>query len=113
LTVTAVTAVYVAAVTPARLIALAPGPPVTVIDVMALDATAPVPGSAPLIFTLPPALVIVIGSAASLVTVSSPAATVEVTAAFAMPGKASTATAAAPASRPVRARDVVLVRDTS
>ena len=89
---------------------LAPASPVTVIDVIVAQATAPVPGSAPLTFTLPAAHVIAIGSAAVLVTVRAPALTAELTAAFARPGKASSATVAAPASMPVRVFGVVLSR---
>src|ERR671925_328376 len=71
---------------------------------MAAAFTAPLSGSAPLTFTWPPAAVIAIGSAASLVTVSVPPATFEVTAALAMPGNARSTAVAAPTSAPVLLR---------
>jgi hypothetical protein len=64
-------------------------------------------------FTLPPTQAIAIASSASLVTVSAPPATVELTAALATPGNASTATAAAPASTPRRVFDPCKSRATA
>src|SRR5215204_1320375 len=114
LIVTAVTSVNSALATPARLITFAASSPVTVIEVMSAHAAAPLPGSAPLIFTSPLAQVIAIASPAVLVTVSAPApSTAEFTAAFAMPGNASRAAAAAPASTPRRTLELLCFRATS
>src|SRR5215207_4482119 len=54
-----------------------------------------------------------IGSSASLLTVSTPPATVDVTAALATAGNASTATVAAPASMPARVLEPCNCRATA
>ena len=87
-------------VTPTREITFVPGPPVTSIAVMlAQVAAGPGLGAAPLTCTAPPAQVIAIPSAAVLVTVRRPPAVVDVIAALATPGKASSASVADTASR--------------
>ena len=97
-------------VTPARLIAFAPGPPCTTSDVRSAQFTAT---GAPLTWTAPATQVTVIASSASLVTVRSVPTSVGVTVALAMPGNASAAAAAAAASRAARGVETRSSRATS
>ena len=94
-----VSAGYAAAVTPVSVITFAPSPPVTSIAVMSAQSVAANGVVLSATVTSPPASqAMVIASAPSPVTVSTPASTSASTAALAMPGNASAATAAMPAT---------------
>jgi hypothetical protein len=93
-TVTEVSVVNAAPLTPDSPIAFAPGPPITFSWVTAAQATAPVPGGgAPLTATLPASHVIAIPSAPLLETVSVPALKLALIVAQAEPGSSDSASA--------------------